>query len=45
MVKNPPANEGEMGSIPGVGRFHVPQGNYTCVPKLLKPVNLRAWAL
>ena len=23
MAKNPPANAGEMGSIPGLGRFHV----------------------
>ena len=25
--KNPPANAGDMGSIPGPGRFHMPQGN------------------
>ena len=25
--KNPPANAGDMGSIPGLGRFHMPQGN------------------
>ena len=25
--KNPPANAGDMGSIPGLGRFHVPQSN------------------
>ena len=23
MVKNPPANAGEMGSVPGLGGFHV----------------------
>ena len=26
-VKNPPANTGHRGSIPGPGRFHMPQGN------------------
>ena len=25
VVKNPPANAGDMGSIPGVGRSHVPR--------------------
>ena len=27
MVKNPPANAGDTGSIPDLGRFHMPQGN------------------
>ena len=27
VVKNPPANAGDMGSIPGPGRFHVPWSN------------------
>ena len=27
VVKNPPANAGDTGSIPGLGRFHVPQSN------------------
>ena len=26
-VKNPPARAGAMGSVPGPGRFHVPQSN------------------
>ena len=26
-VKNPPANAEDTGSIPGLGRFHVPQSN------------------
>ena len=26
-VKNPPANAGDMGSIPGPGRFYMAQGN------------------
>ena len=25
--KNPPANAGDMGSIPGLGRFHMPRSN------------------
>ena len=25
VVKNPPANEGDTGSIPGPGRFHMPR--------------------
>ena len=27
VVKNPPANAGDMGSTPGPGRFHVPWSN------------------
>ena len=27
VVKNPSANAGDMGSIPGLGRSHVPQSN------------------
>ena len=27
VVKNPPANVGDMGSIPGLGTFHMPRGN------------------
>ena len=27
VVMNPPANAGDMGSIPGPGRFHMLQGN------------------
>ena len=26
-VNNPPANAGDMGSIPGLGRSHMPRGN------------------
>ena len=33
--KNPPANEGDTGSIPGLGRFHMPRSNEAHVPKLL----------
>ena len=27
VVKNPPANAGDMGSIPGPGRSHMPSSN------------------
>ena len=27
VVKNPPANAGDMGSIPGPGRSHMPRSN------------------
>ena len=27
VVKNPPANAGDTGSIPDLGRSHMPQGN------------------
>ena len=52
MVKNPPANAGDMGSSPGPGRSHMPWSNKAhepqllslCsrahVPQLLKPVRL-----
>ena len=35
MVKNLPANAGDMGSSPGQGRSHMPQSNWTRVPQLL----------
>ena len=35
MVKNPPANAGDMGSSPGLGRSYMPQSNWACVPQLL----------
>ena len=56
VVKNPPANAGDMGSIPGSGRSHVMQGNWARVPQvlslcsgahksqLLKPTHPRAHA-
>ena len=33
--KNLPANAGDTGLIPGLGRFHVLQGNWAHVPQLL----------
>ena len=35
VVKNPPANAGDMGLIPGPGRSHMPRSNEACVPQLL----------
>ena len=40
MVKNPPARAGDMGLIPGLGRFHMTQSNYAFEPQLLKPMCL-----
>ena len=33
--KNPPASAGDLGSIPGLGRFHMPWSNKAHVPELL----------
>ena len=38
-VKNPPANAGDMGSIPGPGRSHVPRSNQAPDPQLLSPIS------
>ena len=35
VVKNPPANVGDMGSSPGPGRSHVPRSNKARAPQLL----------
>ena len=37
MVKNLPANAGDTGSIPVLGRSHMPQRNWARVPPLLSP--------
>ena len=37
VVKNPPANAGDMGSSPGPGRPHMPWSNKAHVPQLLSP--------
>ena len=41
MDKNPPANEGKTGSVPGLWRFHMPQSNYPCTTTT-KPARSRA---
>ena len=38
--KNPPASAGNMGLIPGLGRFHMLWSNKAHAPQLLKPANL-----
>ena len=35
VVKNPPANAGDMGSSPGPGRFHMLRSNSARAPQLL----------
>ena len=37
MVKSPPASAGDMGSIPGLGRSHMLQGNRAREPQVLSP--------
>ena len=37
MVKNLPANAGDMGLIPDPGRSHMPWNNYACEPQLMSP--------
>ena len=38
VAKNPPANEGDTGSIPGQGRSHVPWGQLSLCTTITKPV-------
>ena len=42
VVKNPPANAGDRGSIPAPGKFHMQRGNYDHEPQLLKLLCARA---
>ena len=42
VVENPPANAGDMGSGPGLGRSRMPRSNWACEPQLL---SLRVWSL
>ena len=42
MVENLPANAGDTGSSPGLGRSHVPQSSWAREPQLL---SLRVWSL
>ena len=42
MVENPPADAGDMGSSPGLGRSHMPRSNWAREPQLL---SLRVWSL
>ena len=42
VVENPPADAGDMGSSPGLGRSHMPGSNWAREPQLL---SLRVWSL
>ena len=42
MVENLPANAGDMGSSPGLGRSHMPRSDWSREPQLL---SLRVWSL
>ena len=42
VVENLPANAGDMGSSPGLGRSHMPWSNWAREPQLL---SLRVWSL
>ena len=42
VVKNLPANAGDMGSSPGLGRCHMPWSNKARAPQLLS-LRSRAW--
>ena len=35
--ENPPANAGDMDSIPGPGKFHTPWSSKACVPQVWGP--------
>ena len=42
VVENPPANAGDAGSSPGLGRSHMLRSNWAREPQLL---SLRVWSL
>ena len=42
MVENPPANAGDTGSSPGLGRSYMPRSDWAREPQLL---SLRVWSL
>ena len=42
MVERLPADAGDTGSSPGLGRSHMPQSDWACEPQLL---SLRVWSL
>ena len=42
MVENLPADAGDTGLSPGLGRSHMPRSNYACEPQLL---SLHVWSL
>ena len=42
MVENLPANAGDTGSSPGLGRSHMPRSSWACEPQLM---SLQIWNL
>ena len=40
MVENLPANAGDTGSSPGLGRSHTPWSNWACEPQITEPARL-----
>ena len=42
VVESLPADAGDTGSIPGLGRFHMARSNWACEPQML---GLRVWSL
>ena len=42
VVENLPANAGDTGSSPGLGRSHMPRSNWAREPQ---PLSLRVWSL
>ena len=44
VVKNLPANAGDLGLIPDPGRSHIPRSNQACVPQLVSLCS-KAWEL
>ena len=42
VVESLPANAGDTGSSPGLGRSHIPRSDWACEPQLL---SLRIWSL
>ena len=45
VVKHPPANLGDTGSLPGPGRSHMPKSNQAHAPQLLRSLYSRTQAL
>ena len=47
VVKNPAANAGDMGSIPGLGSFYMPWSSDVCAPQVripLEPASRNYWS-
>ena len=42
LLKNPPANAGDVGLIPAPGGSHMPQSNWICALQLVNPAGFPA---